>query len=47
MGAKNPFLFKLPDNRFDTIPFLEIVKIIEQLIAMLKPEIIFTQHGAI
>ncbi len=43
--AKDIFLFNLPDNRFDTIPLLEVVKIIEDLIESLKPEIVYTQHG--
>jgi LmbE family N-acetylglucosaminyl deacetylase len=43
--AKDLFIFDLPDNRFDTIPLLEVVKIIECLIERLKPEVVYTQHG--
>jgi LmbE family N-acetylglucosaminyl deacetylase len=45
LGAKNLLIFNLPDNRFDTIPLLEVVKIIESLIESLKPEILYTHHA--
>jgi len=45
LGVKKLFLFNLPDNRFDTLPLLDIVKIIETLIAKVKPATIFTHHG--
>jgi LmbE family N-acetylglucosaminyl deacetylase len=45
LGAKEVFLFDLPDNRFDTVPLLEVVKIVEGLVARLRPEVVFTQHG--
>lgn len=45
LGVENVFNFDLPDNRFDTVPMLDIVKIIEDLIERVKPQIIYTQHG--
>jgi len=45
LGAKEPFTFDLPDNRFDTVPLLDIIKLIEDLIKRIQPRIIFTQHG--
>jgi LmbE family N-acetylglucosaminyl deacetylase len=45
VGAKSLVLHKLPDNRLDTVPLLEVVKIVEGLISRLKPEIIYTHHG--
>ncbi len=33
-----------PDNAFDSVPLLEIVKRIEQKISDVKPEMIFTHH---
>ncbi len=45
VGAKDLFMFNLPDNRFDTVPLLDVVKIIEGLIEKLKPQTIYTQHG--
>lgn len=45
VGVKSVVLHKLPDNRLDTVPLLEVVKIVEELIGRLKPEIIYTHHG--
>lgn len=45
IGAKDLLMFNLPDNRFDTVPLLDVVKIIEGLIEKLKPQTVFTQHG--
>lgn len=45
LGARELFTFGLPDNRFDTVPLLDIVKIVEKLVDDLKPEVVFTQHG--
>jgi len=33
-----------PDNRFDTVPFLDIIKVIEKIKNNIKPEIIFTHY---
>lgn len=45
LGVQNLYMFSLPDNRFDTIPFLDIVKIIEELIENLKPAVIYTHYA--
>ena len=45
LGAKEVFLRGLPDNRFDTIALLDVVKIIEQHIQDLRPAVVYTQHG--
>lgn len=45
LGAKDLFFYDLPDNRFDTVPLLDIVKSIEGLIENLRPEIVYTHHG--
>ena len=45
LGARDLFMFSLPDNRFDTVPMLEVVKHIEQLIGRLQPSVVYTQHG--
>jgi len=44
VGAKELILCKLPDNRLDTLPLLEVVKTVEQLIARVRPEVIYTHH---
>lgn len=45
MGVKELFLYNLPDNRFDTVPLLDIVKIIEGLIAKVQPPVVYAHHG--
>ncbi len=45
LGAKDLVLHQFPDNRFDTVPLLDIVKVIEDLISTFSPEIIYTHHG--
>lgn len=45
LECKGLFLYDLPDNRFDTIPLLDVIKIIEQLIQKLQPKIIYTHHA--
>ncbi len=44
LGVKDLFLYDLPDNRFDTLPILDVVKIVEELIQQHAPNTIFT-HG--
>lgn len=46
LGVKNVYTHDLPDNRFDTVALLEIVKIIEKQISKVKPEIILTHTGS-
>ncbi|GAB4407504.1 MAG: PIG-L family deacetylase [Anaerolineae bacterium] len=45
LGAKELLMYNLADNRFDTVPLLDIVKIVEELIEKLMPHSIYTQHG--
>jgi N-acetylglucosamine malate deacetylase 1 len=45
LGVKSVTLHKLPDNRLDTVPLLDVVKIVEELVERLKPEVIYTHHG--
>ncbi|EAI5931822.1 PIG-L family deacetylase [Campylobacter coli] len=42
IGIKELFREKFPDNRFDSVPLLDIVKSIETVKNKLKPDIIFT-----
>jgi LmbE family N-acetylglucosaminyl deacetylase len=44
VGAKELVLCKLPDNRLDTIPLLDIVKTVEDLVARFRPHTIYTHH---
>lgn len=45
LGAKEHFIHTLPDNRFDTVPTLDVVKLIEELVTRIKPQVIYTHHG--
>ena len=45
MGAASVEHFGLPDNRFDTVALLDIVKLVEGAIERLAPDTVFTQHG--
>jgi LmbE family N-acetylglucosaminyl deacetylase len=44
VGAKELVLCKLPDNRLDTVPLLDVVKTVEDLVARFRPETIYTHH---
>jgi LmbE family N-acetylglucosaminyl deacetylase len=45
IGAKSLELHKLPDNRLDTVPLLDVVKVVEELVSRLSPEVVYTHHG--
>ncbi|MGH9512484.1 MAG: PIG-L deacetylase family protein [Terriglobales bacterium] len=45
IGAKDILLYKLPDNRLDTVALLDIVKLVEGLVERLAPEIVYTHHS--
>jgi len=45
VGIEQVVWHNLPDNKFDTLPLLSVVKIIEQEISKFKPDMIFTHHG--
>lgn len=42
LGVKEIFVFNFPDNRFDTVPLLDIVKVIEKIKEKIGPQIVFT-----
>lgn len=39
---KKPYFYNFPDNKLDSVPLIDIVKIIERNIKKLKPQIIIT-----
>ncbi len=45
LGAIKVILEALPDNKFDSLPLLEIVKIVEKIIFSVKPNVIYTHFG--
>lgn len=44
LGIENSLFERFPDNSFDKIPLLDIVKKVEEHVKKIKPEIIFTHH---
>ena len=45
IGYDSVGVYDFPDNRFDTVALLDIIKVIEKEKKEFKPEIIFTHHG--
>ncbi|HZO91664.1 MAG TPA: PIG-L family deacetylase [Chthonomonadaceae bacterium] len=45
VGAQQVFTFDLPDNRFDSLDLLDVVKIIERLKMMTQPTVVYTHHA--
>lgn len=45
IGYHTVSIHDLPDNRFDSVPLLDIIKIVEREKAEFQPDIIFTHHG--
>jgi LmbE family N-acetylglucosaminyl deacetylase len=44
VGVSSVSLHNLPDNKFDSLPLLEVVKVVEAIVAQTKPEVIYTHH---
>lgn len=44
LGAKDLLQHNFPDNRFDTVPLLEIIKVLEIWVGSISPEIIYSHH---
>ena len=45
LGVRELSLHGLPDNRFDSLPLLDIIKIVENQIDRRRPHTVFTHHG--
>lgn len=45
LGASSVRQVTFPDNQFDTVPLLEIVKTLEDAVEELRPSTVYTQHG--
>lgn len=45
LGTKELSLHGLPDNRFDSLPLLDVIKIVEGLIDHCRPAVVYTHHG--
>ncbi len=46
LGAREVLFNELPDNRFDTVALLDIVKIIESLLERIQPDVVYTHDTA-
>ena len=44
IGVKDVFTYDFPDNRFDSVPLLDIVKVVENIKKKINPNIIFTHY---
>jgi len=44
IGTKRVFFRDFPDNRFDTVPLLTVVKAIEEVKEEVRPHVIYTHH---
>lgn len=45
IGVKEVYTYNYPDNMFDTVDFLDIVRSVESIRSKIKPDIIFTHHS--
>ncbi len=45
LGVKALFTYDLPDNRFDTVPLLDVIKVVEELVQRVQPREIYTHHN--
>ena len=45
LGVKELFRAAFPDNRFDTVPLLEVVKEVERVKALVAPDTVFTHFA--
>ena len=45
IGYESTGIYDFPDNRFDSVALLDIIKIIEKEKDSFQPEVIFTHHG--
>jgi LmbE family N-acetylglucosaminyl deacetylase len=45
LGVRSVFIHRLPDNRLDTIPLLDLARLAEKHIAEVRPDIVYTHHA--
>lgn len=45
IGYHETLSFDFPDNRFDSVALLDIIKVVEREKQVFEPEVIFTHHG--
>jgi LmbE family N-acetylglucosaminyl deacetylase len=45
LGAVEVHAYTLPDNRFDSVAIIEVIKIVEDLLGRIDPTIVYTHHS--
>lgn len=45
LGFRDIWFSRFPDNRFDSVDLLQIIKEVEKHVEKTKPEIVYTHHG--
>ena len=45
IGYESVGIYDFPDNRFDSVDLLDIIKVVEEEKSTFQPEVIFTHHG--
>jgi LmbE family N-acetylglucosaminyl deacetylase len=45
LGASELIINDFPDERLDTVPFIDLIKPIEKVLADLRPEVLYTHHA--
>ena len=45
IGYDSTGIYDFPDNRFDSVPLLDIIKVVEKEKFEFRPNVIFTHHG--
>ncbi|MBI2549259.1 PIG-L family deacetylase [Candidatus Woesearchaeota archaeon] len=46
LGATKLFTHNFPDNRLDSVPLLDVIKVVEKVQQEVKPEMVYTHHRA-
>ena len=46
LGAKNTRFARLPDNRLDSVPLLDVVRAVESVLEEMNPHSVLTHHGS-
>ena len=44
LGVKDVFIYEFPDNRFDSVPLLEVVQVVEKIKSQIKPDVVLTHY---
>lgn len=45
IGFQEIYFEALPDNRFDSVALLDVVKVVERYIKEIKPQVVYTHHS--